>query len=508
LLVPRYNHNVLASQAHLRSAHFILALLAAGLGFFGAACTAPKGPGYSIERQEIRVQFDPAPEPHVRIEASYDLRNSGNQPLSSLEVRLPGGRRLKPGNLQMQWDGAAIPVETTPENPRNSLLKLPAEWTRLAHHSLRTSFEIHSSTEESGLQFAPDGFFLPSAIWSPILAPSRGLFGFGGVPPQKWDFVVEVPSEFRVHTSGVVTKTGTRTEKKNRSILLRTTQGPQDLYPFVVAGAYEETRIGGGKQEIFLWTRSTQNSTALRQGNEALLRSTGVYDAVFGAPGKSAHPLWIVECPVAAGCFTSLNKLTATLLGEDSGKHSTAEMISLDTAMVDLSGNVTSLVAAAAPSLAASWLGYGQNPGFFEQDPPLSAFPAFAASLGRNAMEGAEARAGTIRRVLKLIPAEPQQKKNEDEGILRAKSFLFFYGLQDRYGNEIFRKAISHMLSARRGRGFNLNDLIAAFEEETHQNVAEFVRLWMKHPGVPSDFRARYESASTASIDAKEEPLL
>jgi len=56
------------------------------------------------------------------------------------------------------------------------------------------------------------------------------------------------------------------------------------------------------------------------------------------------------------------------------------------------------------------------------------------------------------------------------------------------------------MLDARRGGGFDLDDLIAAFEQEAHQNVAEFVRLWMKRPGVPQDFRARYEnSAASAS---------
>jgi aminopeptidase N len=89
-------------------------------------------------------------------------------------------------------------------------------------------------------------------------------------------------------------------------------------------------------------------------------------------------------------------------------------------------------------------------------------------------------------------------RKPEDESILRAKSFLFFYGLEERYGRDNFNRAFRHMLSARRGRGFDLDDLIAAFEEETHQNVAEFVRLWMKHPGVPEDFRSRFQDASSA----------
>ena len=88
--------------------------------------------------------------------------------------------------------------------------------------------------------------------------------------------------------------------------------------------------------------------------------------------------------------------------------------------------------------------------------------------------------------------------KPEDNGVVRAKSLLFFFGLQDRYGQDVFNKALSHMLYARRGGGFDLDDLIAAFEQETHQNVAEFVRRWMKRPGVPEDFRARYETSTGA----------
>jgi aminopeptidase N len=61
------------------------------------------------------------------------------------------------------------------------------------------------------------------------------------------------------------------------------------------------------------------------------------------------------------------------------------------------------------------------------------------------------------------------------------------------------------MLSARQGRGFNLSDLIAAFEQETHQNVAEFERLWMKHPGIPEDFRAHYEDSSVTSTTIPKE---
>jgi hypothetical protein len=153
-------------------------------------------------------------------------------------------------------------------------------------------------------------------------------------------------------------------------------------------------------------------------------------------------------------------------------------------------------------------LGYAQNPAFFEQSPPLTMLPAFAAAMGHDVVEGGDARRETIRRALRLIPSGEKPQGADDPNVLRVKSFLFFYGLQDRYGQETFRRATLHMLHARRERGFDLSDFIAAFEQETHENVTEFVRMWMKRPGVPEEFRARYEgsAAATAATDKESKP--
>jgi len=255
---------------------------------------------------------------------------------------------------------------------------------------------------------------------------------------------------------------------------------------------------------VNLWTRSPQNSEALRQPSEALVRAIRSYDSMFGKRLQESDDLWIVECPVVTGCFSTTVSAYENLIAAENEKTS-AEMASLDTVMVDLTGGPPE-IAAAAPSLASSWLGYGRNPGFFEQDPPLSALPAFAASRGREAVLGSDARAQTIRRLLRAIPATVPARQPESGDALRAKSFLFFYGLQDRYGPQVLDAALRHMLDARRARGFDLADLIAAFEQESHQNVAAFVRLWMKHPGVPEEFRARYENSASSASTTKEIP--
>jgi hypothetical protein len=225
------------------------------------------------------------------------------------------------------------------------------------------------------------------------------------------------------------------------------------------------------------------------------------YDAMFGKRVENSHDLWMVECPVVENCFSTTASYFSSLINEP-GAQPTAEMASLDTVMVDLTKGSPDVVAAAGPSLASTWLGYGQNPGFYEQDPPLVALPAFAAIRGREAAGGPQARTNAIRRALKVIPTNGLPGKTEPDEVVRAKSLLIFFALQDRYGQKAFSDALSHMLYARRRGGFDITDLISAFDQETHQNVGEFVRHWMKRPGVPQDFRARYEGETSAGAAA------
>jgi hypothetical protein len=475
----------------------ILALVSAG--YWAAACTAAFGPGYTIEKQEIRVQFVGDPQPGVRVEADYRLRNTGNQPLSLLELRLPGRRLFHFADPRAEWDGQAVTFEPSAANPRNVQFAFPQSWTISTTHTLHLSVEFQPAEAAGGLSFAPDAFYLPAEGWSPLLLPARGIFATGGVPPKSWLLTLRVPDGFLVHASGRQSKAS----RAGGEQVIRSVQRSKDGYPFIIAGRFRATRLSAGPETINLWTRAQEEVADFRQTADSLVKSVAAYNAMFGNRSEESHQLWVVECPTAAGCFTGTASNYSKLISQDSGSLS-AQMASLDSVVVDLSGDAKEIAAAAGPALASSWLGYGQNPGFFEQDPPLSALPAFAASRGREAVQGPEVRSETIRRALSLVPVHGEPKKPEDEAVIRAKSLLFFYGLQDRYGQDTFNKAISHMLYARRRGGFDLDDLIASFEQETHQNVAELVRRWMKRPGVPDDFRARYQNAGVVATAAKE----
>ncbi len=470
----------------------LLALLSAG--YWAAACAAALGPGYAIDKQEIRVHFVGDPQPSIRIEADYRLRNNGNRPLSSLELRLPGRRRFHFADPHAEWDTQALAFGPSPANPRNVLLTFPQPWTVSAVHTLHLSVEFQpAEPAESAVSFAPDAFFLPAEGWNPELLPARGIFATGGVPPKSWLLTLRVPENFLVHASG-------RPSKASRSggeQIIRAVQQSKDGYAFVIAGRFGATTLTAGPETVHLWTRAEQDAGNLRQAADLLVKSVQAYNAMFGNRSDESHQLWVVECPVVAGCFAGAASGYSKFIADGNEKAS-ALLASLDSVIVDVSAGAPEIAAAAGPALASSWLGYGQNPGFFEQDPPLTALPAFAASRGREAAQGPGVRSETIRRALRLVPVHIEPNKSEDDDVVRAKSLLFFFGLQDRYGQEAFNKALSHMLYARRGGGFDLDDLIAAFEQETHQNVAEFVRRWMKRPGVPDDFRARYEDAVSA----------
>ena len=213
------------------------------VGFWASSCAVALGPGYTIENQEIRVQFLPGPDPRIRVDSEYKLRNSGNQPLAVMELRLPGRRSFHLAAAHAMWDGVSLAEQSSPLYPRNTLLTLPQTWKVSERHTLHLPAEFQTpAAGETGFAFAADAFFLPSEGWAPELLPSNGLFATGGVPPKQWRLQVRVPDGFLVHTSGGSAKTS----RSGREIEVQSVQRPDDRYPFVVAGLYKETRLDAG----------------------------------------------------------------------------------------------------------------------------------------------------------------------------------------------------------------------------------------------------------------------
>ncbi|MFZ3247060.1 MAG: hypothetical protein WA185_18460, partial [Candidatus Acidiferrales bacterium] len=75
------------------------------------------------------------------------------------------------------------------------------------------------------------------------------------------------------------------------------------------------------------------------------------------------------------------------------------------------------------------------------------------------------------------------------------KMELFLFALEDKCGPQNLTHAISDMVYALRGEEYGYSDFRAALEQQCHQDLDGFFRQWLTQPGIPPDFRARYENA-------------
>ena len=97
------------------------------------------------------------------------------------------------------------------------------------------------------------------------------------------------------------------------------------------------------------------------------------------------------------------------------------------------------------------------------------------------AVRGREAAGGAQIPVLAPFSApspsrsDGQPGKPESDQVIRAKSLLFFFALQDRYGEEHFRTRSAICFTRATSRRLRSTDLFSAFDQETHQTLGEFV---------------------------------
>ncbi len=80
------------------------------------------------------------------------------------------------------------------------------------------------------------------------------------------------------------------------------------------------------------------------------------------------------------------------------------------------------------------------------------------------------------------------------------RAALFFVALEDLCGRDNLRAAFRYIVEARVGDETGYEELRAALESVSHQDLAEIFRHWLIQPGVPGDFRARYSSSSNAMV--------
>ena len=287
------------------------------VGLWISSCAAALGPGYSIEKQEIRVQFDPGPDPRIRVDSDYQLRNTGNQPLSSLEVRLSGRRRFRIAESRATWDGASLTEQNVAGNSAEHLAdsaSILESWRAAQSPSLRGI---------SNFRGRRDGIpFCIRCIFSALPRLGAGVAALAGIvrhrrsssrevalagPCARWiSCAHQRPLHKDVSPRPEITGSVRATSRGSLSICHR---GP------LQANASRH-RCG---TRFFSGRAAQEEARSLQQSADAMVLAIRAYDTTFGTRSRKSQPFWIVECPVVLGCFTAAASSYANLLSAEPG---------------------------------------------------------------------------------------------------------------------------------------------------------------------------------------------
>jgi hypothetical protein len=464
-----------------------------------SGCTAAFGPGYTIEKQRVDVSYTQQTPDRVSVRASYELKNTGTRPLSTLELQPPDAEIIPPQDLRVEWRGKTIEIPTVKpaDNTADTLrAALPESWAIGESGEFLVSYDVKISPEKSAIGANHSAaFFLPSSGWLPALLPAHGAFATGGAPPPKWDLVVNVPEGYRVRASGE--NRGADKKAKGAGVRFEQLSGT-NFDPYVAAGPYIEQQIHSTGRTVIFWTASPLANNRSGALGKLIAAADSFFTTEFGAAEKNKSPIYLIECP--QGTPVSQERPWTSQTGCLTQPHSVV-IPSEDFAVSAPEGYMKSVDL----QLAATWLYFSARLGRYDALFPLVAVPDYAGidlAVSRNP----ESRNQAVRDLLHKVDAIPSDGKplahvlTEDpldvKDRARAESILFFFALEDRCGAKNVHKGLARASRLLRGETWGPADLRSAIEAECGGPALDsFFREWMHGPGIPPEFRARYAAA-------------
>ncbi len=457
-----------------------------------AGCSVPLGPGYTIERQRLEAAFVRSPEPRVDVRAIWRVKNTGDRPLTSLDVEIPDAQTHGLSRLRLESDGTeAAPARSA----RGSAVRIPFE--QPLEIKARREIAVSYSLAGGSRVVAEDaGFVLPPGDWAPALLPpqGQGSFARGSDPPKKWEITIRVPANFRVFASGRAR--GDRKYAAGVEFQFEERRGGG--LPFAIGGEYQEERVSAGGHEVIFWTRQAMPQGLAEHVAATAERSAEFYDSEFGAREADARTLRVIECvsPVACRAVPGAALPRRELFTPESWSSGVREM---------------------NRQLARTWLDFRVHPDWGEEPYPMSALADYAADSAAAAGQGKDARWLVVQDLLAEFDhrEKPEAQKailnirlSDPEAVRRAaelKSEMFFFALEDAAGSENLRRGLAHLQQAYAGGEWRAADLRSAVEQESGKDLAALFRGWLTETAIPADFRERYGSAPEPAHSASEE---
>lgn len=325
----------------------------------------------------------------------------------------------------------------------------------------------------------------------PIPISAKALFATDVVRPDPSELIVDVPANFVATASGEprgTHKAGGETEFR---FLLH----KDDFDPYVVSGAYQQQTITTADGTVVIWTFKPIPAAQAQQTGAQVATAAKFYARTFGPLPKNMRTFTVadIETSSASPFVGVLPGIVFNLVLPDQsasrlGSPPIPQVPELDVAYTWFGHMIVPraepwMLRDSLTSYAAQLQNEGSNAGRTRKDRIIS-------SLEHYDDERAKAEEKPIAFLTASDPEDQQQIGGD-------KIQLFFFALEDKCGRENVERAMAHMVYALRGQEYGYNDFRVALEQECHQDLLGMFATWLDQTGIPADFRARYENATS-----------
>jgi hypothetical protein len=454
-------------------------------------------PAYRIVRESHEGRFVPGEIPELRVRSSYTLENYGNSGLSSIDVILPNAKSYGLKALLIKVNSretspVELYAETATEEATRLRIPLDPAWNQKERLELVIEYAF-ASPEDSGMNIAvtSTSFHVVSLGLFPRLQPPTHVLSPSPSSPKRVAYTVQVPTDFLLLAPGKPTgRTKNGGEVRHRSELRES-----DPAPFIVSGRYVDSCSSGRECGTVFWTLEPLKGDRAR-AEEEIASAWNILRTNFGPLEKGNLVPHIVESPGQPHMGGDAHSAVPFFGG-----------VLVNSSAISLGANDQDFLDLVTRALAGNWFGVriyspNSNVGMTE------GLSDYAVIVIDEARHGESARSGRILKFLdeydsacqgaveKPLVAVTTHDPVEQRRIALAKAPLFFIALEDTYGEASVRQGLAQVVRLLRGQEVEYQDIRAALENETNKDLAPIFRTWLYKPGIPAEFREKYQSAA------------
>lgn len=479
---------------------FLFPAALAAWTLLATACVHPLGPGYQFAGRQAEILVSSASPDRIHFHVLDELENAGDRPLRSLEVRLPEGPAYGAQNLRVLVEGTEVSAQHSSQiDVRMMSAAFDPLWPQNDRRSVVTEWDLVPQASARGTMAAsPEGFFIADETALPLWQTPNGFFARGGTTPLRELLTVFAPPDFHVLAPGKALKPSADGSYTVQRFVMRP---GIDFLPYIVAGRYQEKIIHSRHGEVQFWTLHPLDASLAQTAADRLSSSMKTLTEFYGPPSTARAAVRVAEAPVdlpeefgAPG---------------NPGGTSFPEGVMLDPRALQPGLATEAVLQLAEYELARTWFGWRVRPRPEAQilmGRGLGLFGLVLAAEGRGQGQRGKMVASLIERYDQARAAAPDKRLMEPpEGYSRAERIstgyrgaLFFVALEDLCGHDNLKNALRYIIRTRASTDTGYEELRAAVESTSGKDLAEMFRQWLVQPGIPGDFRARYQKSPDA----------